>query len=81
MRIADNPGDAIQRGQLFGSALRVTSSYDDPRRWIRAMNLADGIARLRIRSGRNGAGVQHDDVGVGMFVEHFQSIRAQGSPQ
>ncbi len=81
MRIADHPGDAFQRGKLFGSALRVTSGYDDPRRWIRAMNLADGVARLRIRSGRNGARVQHDDVSAGMFVEHFQSGGAQGSPQ
>src|SRR5580700_2693113 len=81
MRIADHPGDAIQRGQLFGSALRVTSSYYDPRRGIRAMNLADGIARLRIRSGRDRASVQHHDVGAGMLVEHLQAAGAQGSPQ
>jgi hypothetical protein len=45
------------------------------------MNLADGIARLRIRSGRDRASVQHHDVGAGMLVEHLQAAGAQGSPQ
>ena len=71
MRIADHPGDAFQRGDFFRSALRVTAGDNDARGGIRAMNLADGVARLRIGRGRDRAGVQHHDVGSGMLIEHL----------
>lgn len=81
MRIANHPGDACERGDVFGSALGVTACNYDARGGIRAMNLADGVARLRIGGGCNGASVQYHDIGSGMIIEHFQPIGAQRTTQ
>ena len=74
MRIADHPGDARKLRNFFRSALRVTTGDHDARSGIRAMNLAHGIARLRIGGGGYGAGVQHHDVSGSVLLEHA-SIR------
>ena len=45
------------------------------------MDLAHGFARLRIRRGRDGAGVQHDDVGGRVAVGERQAAREQFAAQ
>ena len=73
MRISNDPGDALDRSQLFGRALRVTAGNHNARPGICAMNFAHRLARLRIRRGRDRAGVQHHDVGGGVFASECQS--------
>ena len=74
MRIADNPFDAVETRQLLGRALRIAAGDQDASAAIRRVNVADGIARLRVRRGCDGTRVQHDDFGVAM------AARAQQSP-
>ena len=63
MGIAHDEGNAGEMGDLFRGALRVTTGNDDARGRIRRVNLADGIAGLRVGGGRDGTGVKNDDVG------------------
>ena len=63
--VADDIGDAGERGKFFGGALGVTASDNDARRGIGGVKLADGVASLRISGGGDGAGVEHDDIGRG----------------
>ena len=63
MGIADDDGNAIQTGDVFRSALGVTSGNNNAGGRIRRVNLADGIAGLSVGGGRDGAGIEDDDVG------------------
>ena len=62
MRIADDPGDARQRGEFFGCALRVAARDDDAGSGVAGVDFADGIASLRIGCGGHGTSVYDDDV-------------------
>ena len=77
MRIADDPGDAFERGDFFRSALGVTAGDNNARAGIGAMDLPDGIAGLRIGRSRDRAGVQHHDIGSGVIVEHLRARSAR----
>ena len=74
MRIADNPFDAVETRQLLGCALRIAAGDQNASAAIRRVNVADRIARLRVRRGGDCTRVQHDDFGVAM------AARAQQSP-
>jgi len=64
VRVAHDPRDTRKSGQLFRRALCVTTGDDEASGRIACMNLANGIARLRIGGGRYRAGVYDHDVGV-----------------
>ena len=63
MRIADDPGNAGELRQFFGSALGVTAGDDDTRSRVGSVELANGVAGLSVRRGCDGAGVHNDDIG------------------
>ena len=62
MRVADDEGDAGQGRDFFGSALRVAAGDNDAHGGIGSMDFADGVTGLRIGSGGDRAGIEHDDV-------------------
>ena len=62
MGIADNPGDARERGKLFGGALGVAAGDNETDGGVGSVKLANGIASLGVSRGRNGASVDDDDV-------------------
>jgi hypothetical protein len=62
VRVTDHVGDTIERGQFFRRTLSVTTGNDNLRARIRAMDLAHGVARLRVGGRGDGASVQYDDV-------------------
>src|SRR5260370_26171222 len=63
--IADDPGNAGERGQLFGSALGVATGDDDADGGVGGVKLTNRVAGLGIGGSRDGAGVDDDDVGDG----------------
>ena len=65
MRIADDPGYAGKCGQLFGSALSVTTGDDDADGGVGGVEFSNGVASLGVGGGRDRAGVDDDDVGGG----------------
>ena len=62
--ITDNPRDAGQGGNLVGCALGVTAGYHDLAMGILASNATDAGARVMVGRGGDGAGIEHDNVGV-----------------
>jgi len=62
MRIADNPGDAGERGELFGGALGVAAGDDDAGGGVCGVKLSDGVAGLRVGGGGDRAGVHDNEV-------------------
>src|SRR5208282_4102419 len=73
MRIADDPLDACEARQLFRRALSVASGDKDACGLIPGMDVANGIARLSVGRGSDGAGVEHDDFGIAMHGNTDQS--------
>ncbi len=67
MGVADDPGHAGKRGELFGSALGVAAGDDDAGGWILGVDFANGVACLRVGGGCDRASVYDDDVGGGGF--------------
>ncbi len=65
VRIADDPGDAGEGGQLFGSALGVAASDDETDGGIGGAKFSDGVSGLGVGGGGDGASVDDDDVGTG----------------
>src|SRR5258708_38335269 len=63
--VADNPRDAGECGQFFGSALGITAGDDNANGGVGGVKLANGVASLSVGGGGDGAGVDHDDVGGG----------------
>jgi len=61
--VTDDPGDAGEGGQFFRGALDVAAGGDDLRVGIDGVNLANGVAGLRISGGGDRAGVHYDDIG------------------
>ena len=61
--IADDPGDAGECGQFFGSALGITTSDDNADGGFGGVKLSNGVPGLSVGGGRDGAGVHDDDVG------------------
>ena len=61
--------------------MRITASDNDARAGIGAMDFPHGVARLRIGGSRDGAGVQHHDIGSGVIIEHFEPIGTQRATQ
>src|SRR5271157_4185010 len=77
VRIPDNKGDSRENRQLFGGALGVAAGDDEACGGIGGVEFADGFARVAVRSGGDGTGVQNDDVrrtGVG---GEFAALLAQ----
>ncbi len=62
MGIADNERNTSKTGDLFRGALSVAPGDNNARGRIRRVDLADGVARLGIRGGSDGAGIQNNDV-------------------
>ena len=62
--IADNEGDAGEGRKFFGGALGVTAGDEDFGGGILRVNLANCIAGLCVSGGRDGAGVDDDELGV-----------------
>jgi hypothetical protein len=65
VRIANDPGHAGECGQFFGRALRITTSDDNAGCGVGGVKLSNGVASLGVGRGRDGAGVDDDDVGGG----------------
>ena len=65
MGIADDPGDARERGQFLGSSLGIAAGDDEVNGGVGGMKLSNGVAGLGIGGGRDGAGVDDNDVGSG----------------
>ena len=63
VRVADHPGDARQRGELFGGALGVTAGDHNARGGILSAEVANGRAGLRVGGSGDRAGVHDDDIG------------------
>ena len=57
MGIADDKGDAGETGNLFRGTLRVTAGDNDVGTRIQRVDLADGVARLRVRRSRDRTGI------------------------
>jgi len=66
MRIPDDPFDAIESRQLFGSALGVTAGDEDARAAICGVNVADSIASLSVGRCGDSACIEHHDIGIAM---------------
>lgn len=66
MRIPDDPFDAVEARQLFGSALGVTAGDEDASAAICGVNVADGIASLSVGGCGHGACIEYDDIGIAM---------------
>ena len=62
MGIAHDPGDAGESGKLLRGTLGVAARYDEADGGVGGVKLANGFAGLRIRGGRDGAGVEDDEV-------------------
>lgn len=65
VRVTDDERDAIERGNLLGSALGVASSDEDAGRWIGAVDATNGRAGVLVSGAGDGTCVQHDHVGIG----------------
>ena len=65
VRVPDDPGHAGQSRDFLRRTLRVAAGDDDARVGLRAMDAADGLAKLVVGGRGDGAGVQDDEVGVG----------------
>ena len=63
VRIAHHERNAIEGGDLLGSALRIASGDEDAGRRVGAMNAADGRTRILIGGRGDGAGVQYNEFG------------------
>jgi len=61
--IADDPGNARECGEFFGSALGVAAGDDKAGGGILAVNLANGVASLSVGGSGYGAGVEDYDGG------------------
>ena len=68
---------AGQSGDFLGRALRVAAGDHDARVGLRAMDAADGLAKLVVGGRGDGAGVQDDEVGVGNFVGCAEAARGE----
>ncbi len=64
VRIADHESHAGESRDFLGRALGVAAGDDDARLGLRAMDAADGLAKLVVGGGGDGAGVQDDEVGI-----------------
>jgi len=64
MRISHHPFHAGHGGQFFGGALGIAAGYENARAGVFTMHAADGGAGIAIRLGRDGAGVEHNDIGL-----------------
>ena len=63
MGIADDECDARKRGEIFRRALRVTYSDNNFGAGVGGMNFTDGVARLSVGSGSDGARVDYNKFG------------------
>jgi hypothetical protein len=63
--IADDPGNARECGEFFGSALGVAAGDDKAGGGILGVNLANGVAGLSVGGGGYRAGIEDDDGGRG----------------
>ncbi len=61
--IADDPLHAVEGGRLLGLALGVAAGHENGRARILAAQAADFAARVAVRLGGDGAGVDHVHVG------------------
>jgi hypothetical protein len=68
VRVADYGTYTREGGDFFRGALRVTAGDHDGGIRICSMNAADGGAGMLVGGGGYGAGVQHNDAGLGWFV-------------
>ena len=74
--VADDSGNAGERGQLFGGALGVAAGGDDAGIGVEAMGAANVGTGFAIGFGRDAAGVYDHHIGLGV-----QSFRCAGGTQ
>src|SRR5579863_1236187 len=74
VRIPNYQGYAFKRGNLIGSALRVTAGDQDAGIRMLAMNAAHGLARLIVGRGCHGTRVQDDEIGFIQFPGRGQTL-------
>ena len=67
MGIAHHPLDAGHRGQFFGSALGITTGYQDASLWILTMHAAYGLAHVFVGGSSYGAGIEDHEVGMAVI--------------
>ena len=68
MRITNDPSHTWNSRDFLGSALRVATCDHDARIGLSAVDAADGLTKLVVGCGGDGAGVQDDEIGVGYFT-------------
>jgi len=65
MGISDDQGDAFDGGEFLGGALGVAAGDEDAGLGMVAMEFANGLAHFIVGGGGDGAGVEHDQAGIG----------------
>jgi hypothetical protein len=59
--VADDPGNALDLGKLFGGTLCITASDENAGRGVVALNTADDLADVLVGGGGDGTGVEDDE--------------------
>src|ERR1700736_1506671 len=76
-RIADHPGNTRERSEFLRSALSVAAGDDYLSGGVLCVDLANGVAGLRVGSGRHGTGIHDDYVGGCSIARRGQSAIEQ----
>ncbi len=77
MGIADDPGNAGERGEFFGGTLGVTAGDDDLDGGVGGVKFSDGVAGLGIGGGGHRTRVDDNDVSGGGISHGTESALAQ----
>ncbi len=77
VRIADHPLHPGQRREFRRRPLRIAAGDQDPRRWILAVDAADGLPHVVIGRRSDGAGVQDHEVGGGPLPGRVEALGRQ----
>ena len=77
MGIPHHPLDAFERGDFFRRALRIAAGDQNARGGILGVRVANGVARLRISGGGDGASVQHHNFRAVAVVHSREADRAK----
>src|SRR5579864_4604014 len=77
MRVSNHETHAWESGDFLGRALRVAAGDHDACVGLRAVDATNGLAKLVVGSGGDGASIEDDQVGVGKFVGRVKSARSK----
>src|SRR6476661_8018462 len=81
MRVSNHETHARQSGDFLRGTLGVAAGDDDAGAGLRAMDAADGLAKLVVGGRRDGTGVQDDEIGVGQRSGGTETARSEAGFQ